>query len=353
MADRSIDKLLCELSLGSKQGAGSDETARANKKLQAELDLTAFTVFTSISDLGYYTWTPGGRSHKDLSNIRSAIEIIDGIQVDEKPREIVPVSHLRLPTAFDMSIAPQNYANKYPYGQYEIASLHVASKHRGVELNELDFIFGGSTLEMLAQNDMSNPYMATRVPGTGTVIVIKCKEYIQNYSDVGFQFERLVTGLNMTNQTDIEYVEHMHIMQVGVFKIMFCAETDAMDRDGNPIEVKVSNPQYWGTKVMFQMISSGSPTLCHGVKGRNVLTRVNMRRLSDVARDALSSRNHVALERNILNGLTALKEHFNDVEDDGRVYKISFASDGELLLTLAKTRSAVLLPPIDIVQALL
>jgi hypothetical protein len=147
-----------------------------------------------------------------------------------------------------MSLPPNSHSNQFPFGHYDVASLCIASKHRNVDLNEIDFIFGGSTLEMLATHDTSSTYMACLVPTTtNTLLVRKCKEYIQNFSDVGFQFERYVTTGNMNESDDVKFIEHLQLMQIGSkFKVLICAEADACDDDGIPIEVKASNPQYWG-----------------------------------------------------------------------------------------------------------
>ena len=126
-----------------------------------------------------------------------------------------------------------------------------------------------------------------RVPGKKTIL-LKRKEYTQNLADVGFRFERYVTGKLMSDSGGpLEFVEHMHLVKVGKHKVLFHAEADALTLDGDPVEIKVSNPRYWGTKVMFQMISYGSTKLCHGEKYRGVLSRVTLRSLSSVARDAL------------------------------------------------------------------
>ena len=67
--------------------------------------------------------------------------------------------------------------------------------HRNVDLERIDFVFGGSTLEMLAQSDATDPYMVTCVAKDDsadthrTILITKAKEYIKKLSDVGFQFE--------------------------------------------------------------------------------------------------------------------------------------------------------------------
>jgi hypothetical protein len=67
--------------------------------------------------------------------------------------------------------------------------------------------------------------MAVRVPTLkNTILVAKCKGCIQDFSDIGFQFERLVTGVSMSGPAadDIAFVEHMHTMLIGdVYRVFF------------------------------------------------------------------------------------------------------------------------------------
>jgi hypothetical protein len=337
-----LEHLLNTLSLYSK------DDGRAKAQFKCELNNSSFEIFTPLSDHGYFSWKPIG-SYTDLSNIMAISLIADCIKLDECPKDLVDTSRLELPIAFE-SLPPQDHENKFPYGRYDIASLYVASQHRGVNLDEVDFSFGGSTLEMLARKNASGPYMATRVPHSGTILVVKCKDYVQNYADFGYQFERLVTGLSFSDRPGVEFVEHLHVMMVGSHRVLFRAETDAL-YDGEPIEVKASKPRNWGTKVMFQMISSGSPNLCHGVKEGEDLVEINVMRLSEVVQKALLERSHATLEANILEGMVALKSQLVDAKD-GEVFKVSF-SDGSLRVELSNTESDVLLPPANIVQKLL
>jgi hypothetical protein len=357
MADRTIDQLVNNLSLVNiSSNSESHDSVKSTDAFRIELEATKLTIFIPISDCGFYGWNPSGQAYESLSSIQTSNEIRNHIELDKKPTVLFPISQLQLPQLFDISLEPKAFLNQYPYGQYDIASLHVAAQHRNVNLNEMNFVFGGSTLEMLARHDKSNPYMATRIPNTtNTILVVKCKEYAQNFSDVGFQFERFVTGMKIEVASEnVEFVEHMHVMQIGsTYKVLFCAETDASDHDGNPVEIKISDPKYWRTKVMFQMISSGSTKLCAGIKRENILTSIKIISLSDVVNIALRYRNPSLLEENILSGMKALQEQMIDAKD-GEVYKISFSNDnGELKLQLTNTADVVLLPPTNIVEELI
>ena len=109
--------------------------------------------------------------------------------------------------------------------------------------------------------------------------------------------------------------EHLHLMKVGEYNVLFRAETDAKDINGSPVEIKASNPRYWGTKVMFQMISSGSTKLCHGSKYRGKISSINVKDLSTVAREALQYTDVAMLQRNIIRGMDTIKSQMK--EDEG------------------------------------
>lgn len=213
----------------------------------------------------------------------------------------------------------------------------------------MDFIFGGSTLEMLANKDGTEPFYATQVPGTSAIMVVKRKDYEQNYADVGFQFERFVVGEAVQpTVSSIIFTEHLHVMKIEDLMVLFHAETDAIDDAGQPVEITFSNPHYWATKKMFQMISSGSTTLCAGRKERGVtVTRIDLRPLSDVAYDALINANVRRLEQNILECMQAEMEEKNDKE--GQVYRIGFVG-GKLKLTPSTME---VLPPSKVVRELI
>ena len=228
-------------------------------------------------------------------------------------------------------------------------SLLIKSKSfrkRGVDFEKVDFVFGGSILQMLATKNVSDPYIATKIPGTQCVLVGKSKKYRKNLGDFGFQFERLVTGQNLRDTSNWKQTEHMHLTKVGDSTVLFKGEVDAIDSYG-PVEVKSSNRRYFGTKVMFQMISNGSVALCHGEKSGGVVTRVTRKSLSRVAEDAIDYKVR-KLEDNIVNGMKEIKKQ---IGDDG-IYNISFVN-GTLKLVLDEFGTHEVLPREDIVKELL
>jgi hypothetical protein len=90
-----------------------------------EIASTKFTIFTPISDCGYYNWNP--MKHPPLSEIQSSKDIIRHISVEAEPKEILPLSQLRVPRSFNISLPPNSHSNQYPFGQYDVASLYVAT----------------------------------------------------------------------------------------------------------------------------------------------------------------------------------------------------------------------------------
>ena len=101
---------------------------------------------------------------------------------------------------------------------------------------------------------------------------------------------------------------------------------------------------------MFQMISNGSVSLCHGEKSGDVVTRVTRKSLSKIAEDVrVYARGKLQmLEDNIVNGMKEIKKQ---IADEG-IYNISFVN-GTLKLVLDKSRSHQVLPRDDIVKELL
>jgi hypothetical protein len=341
VADLVLDHALSRLQL------------KEDDAFQNEIDKAGFKIFQCVSDNGFFSWTPGDGPYKHLSRVSAVDEVVDRIDLVAKPDALVPVSRLNLPRDV-LSLPPQTFRNEFPFGQNEVSHIYVAANHRGVDFDKIDFCFGGSTLEMLASCDDSNPYIVTKIPSKHTLVVAKRKNYEANLADAGFQFERLVTGKEMGGRYDIDFVEHMHVMQIGTYKVLFCAEADAVDGDNQPVEIKASNPRYWGTKVMLQMVSNGSAKLCHGVKSRGQLVSVNVRSLSSVAKQAFDECQDIrAVEKHIISGMKSLKDQMEHAKREDESFKVSFAGKDLKLVPLRATRSTAVLPPPDVVKKLL
>jgi hypothetical protein len=372
-----LSSLLGNLAL--KEKGLQQQLDKKSQRLQQELSRVGFRIFECFSDLGYFSWNPPTDApYQNLASVTSANQLMlsSYLNVHGRPDRLVnPKRDLRMPQTF-LSLPPHAHKNQFPHGKLDVVCFHVAAQYRGMDFGTVDFAFGGSTLELLAnggedKGSNSDPFMVTRLPGTKTIMVVKNKDYLKNLSDVGFQFERLVTGRPMDDaMSDCSCVEHLHLMNIGSYRVFFRAETDAIlssqdendnnddenededDDDGCPVEIKASNPRYWGTKVMFQMISSGSTKLCHGAKGRGKLIGVEIQSLQQVARTALKHASHrERLERNILKGMDSIQSQMKDATP-GEVFKISFHASALKLLPV-RGRSADILPPAEILRDLI
>ena len=329
--------------------------------LQRELKKAGFTVLTPLKDHGFFSWKPQG-SYKELCDIDSASKITSMLTIEAQPKVLVNLDSIDLPHTFG-SQSSTTYWPKYPFGQYETACLHVASQHRSVNFNNIDFVFGGSTLNMLARKTAEDKeFMAVRIPHTTrSIMVVRTKQYLQDLAHFGFQFERLVTGQAMDATTGkVEFVEHVHEMMVGLHRVLFQAESDCMDH-GELVEVKASNPSWWDTRVMFQMIGSGSTKLCHGVKQNGThgvkqngtLTSIELKSLSDIANTAFQIERRSTLEANLLSSIMLLQDGMKEA-DEGQVYEIAF-SGGSLQCypTQYSDPTSSVLPPPDVVRQLM
>ena len=232
------------------------------------------------------------------------------------------------------------------------------------DLNIVDFVFGGSTLHMLATKDTSGKdYLVTTFPGTDIVLVVKHHEYTKNTSEYGYHFERFVTerfvtGGRFEDKHEEQTVEHMQLMLLNKkYRVLFSAEYDGVGSTGHPVEVKASNPDYWGSKVMLQMISNGSTSLVVGYKSHHTLCHVETKPLSQVINTALEKETLSLLEGNIQSGLDYLNEQFKSEKfSDGSVWKINFDAQGsehKMTLTYFCKNQNQLLPPTHIILELL
>jgi hypothetical protein len=344
-----LDTQLCRLSLPTPP-----------TKFSEELEEIGLVIFRPVCSLGYFTWRPddGGKTirYEKLDAI-TAQDIIESKRLDMNGLPpTLNITKVRMPYTFSSSPDAASFDNKFPYGQLECVHLHAATK-RGVDWNATDFCIGGSVLSMLADRCITtDPYFCCKIPHTaGAVLVAKCKDYTADRGDVGHQFERLVTGsLAGDSSCDIEFTEHLQLMKVGTFDVLFRAEVDSMSGDtGQPIEITASNPRYRGTKLMLQMISSGSTVLCEGTKSRGSLVKITTRSLASVASDAINDRSHLKrLETNILLGLSEIQTQLEGVAD-GHAHKIIFVGSKLQLEPIRTGAATSLLPNDTVMKALL
>lgn len=321
-------------------------TASEASFFEDEINGTGLSIFQPLSDLGYFQWSPKG-GYTRLKDVRSSEEVTKFIEMNGQPSALVETSKLRLPVKF-LQLDPDERDNKFPFGQNLVACLHVAAK-RGVSFENTDFVFGGSSLSLFANQDLTDGlFYATKLPNLKTIVLVKHKAYTQDFSAFGFQFERLVTGQSMRSTKDYSSVKHIHTMKVGDYRVLFQAEVDAI-LDNEPVEVTASNPRYWGNKKVFQMISNGSPRLCHGIKGRGTVEKVQIRSLARLASEA--ELDCQVTERRILRGMEDIHDQIEHA-GYGEIYRITFRGTS-IRLTLEKDRDVIHLPSAEIVGELI
>ena len=175
------------------------------------------------------------------------------------------------------------------------------------------------------------------------------KSYEQDLSVFGFQAERLCTGQEQMDCSDLLTVKHIHTMKVHRWNVLFSAEVDAKtEKSSELVEIKASNERYWGTRVMLQMISSGSVKLCHVRRNGNILSGVSIKNLSIVAQDSLRFCPDFVktAEDNIIDLLKTISEN---VKDDCP-YKVSFLWSK---IHLTRLKHFNIFPPRQIIAQLL
>ena len=315
---------------------------------EKELQRTGFRIFQRQSDLGEFQWNPEGEC-MPLEDLTSVDQITRFLNVDRRPDDLVNLDHIRLPFTF-AQLPPDGEPRTFPYGHNEIAYLHVANQ-RGIDFSAMDFTFGGSTLNLLVNRDIisTRDFYATKVPGSNMILVAK-RGVIMDYSEPGYQFERLVTGKAPEEVTYSSFGK-LHTMLVGGrFNVLFCANIDAFTQ-GEPVEVTASNPRWWGSTTILQLISNGSPRLCHGKKWRGKVHAIQLRSMTSIARQA--ELDHERVEQLILDGMQDIYTQMQDAPDDGRVYKITVQGNSLQLVLLQEKGSVHILPPRNVVTKVL
>ena len=256
-------------------------------------------------DLGHYVWSTVGEATENrnltaeqvLQHIVSPDDAVaSGIQNPKTiSRPSLPVSlpNLRAPT----------YPNLFPMDPGYIVPLRVA-RDRGVDLSTVDFMLGGSALNVLAEQNTSSTTYVFRKVGR-TIVLGKRNAYEKDFGKTGFRFERLLTGEATDDVTAPAHsFESLRLLRIGPFRVLVSADIDAQTEDGI-VEIKSGNPRYFGTKLMFQMMSSGASELHYAIKNRNRITGVARKSFAEMVP---SDREIEQFERKIISSLERLLE---------------------------------------------
>lgn len=320
----------------------------------------SFAAFEPIRQVGIFCWDPTGLQEKDFRDV-TTVDILQGLhQQETQPDRLVPLNSVHPPMLFP-NLPPQPASNRFPFEPGYFVPLYVA-KARGVDLQSVDFILGGSALHMLANKDMADEhkYLIQRCPTTNIIALSKSNIYSTNYADFGFVFERLMTGRALDDKRDPRHFESLQLIKVAGYTVLFSSEIDAVDGSGVPVELRSCykpaskrSPHcpkviHKKLKTLFQMLSSGSKTLVVGDRRGPSLEAVRTLSFDDVVALPPAGR-LIEAERNIAEGLRMLKR---------RSSEISAAVPSELefhqgLMILTPYPSGDLLPAVSVVEELL
>jgi hypothetical protein len=160
----------------------------------------AFPKFALTKQLGIFSWNPGHDSnsrlkpfaevtaHDVLSRVqRERVRAGGGADADDLADDVqrmalgtgvpqVVHSTVRLPVNFIPGLPPQECTNRFPNDPGYIVPLREALQ-RGVSLEDLDFVLGGSALDVLANRKFDQEggcsYLAQSA--AGVIVVAKSK----------------------------------------------------------------------------------------------------------------------------------------------------------------------------------
>ncbi|CAD7937246.1 unnamed protein product [Amoebophrya sp. A120] len=315
--------------------------------------------FEPVQDLGSFAWVPSKCERKSIQACTKE-DVLEATVFDPEIPQISDLRQLnlhRLPQVFATeALPPQIKPQAFPHVTPRVLGLFLA-KTKGIDLDKVDFSFGGSTLEVLLKRDISNVSYGprgVRIPQedycyrvqkvAGVICVSKCDNYVKDYSDSGFQFERLVTGGEFRDRHDESHngTEHVQLLEFcgretndhvsGVdgadfcpFQILFTTDADAKtgknaagkkDERDDLVEIKSGNPANFGRKLVLQMLSSGARQLVYADKrSRNEVSQVKTLYYPDVVCRFLRAGEKQGMVTDLSAALTELREAAADIPD--------------------------------------
>ena len=200
-------------------------------------------------------------THKIASEI-TAEDICRHIHCNIKPANI---SFPKLPICIPATRKVQKQRMHGFPSQPGIIPAIVGAKILDVNLKEIDFILGGSAMHMLASKTINKDeeFIAHRT-SYGPVAIVKHKTYMQDWMQIGFMFERIMTGRKAHEMHDGMSTESVHVAQIGKFNVLFVAECDGC-MDNKLVELKAGNHALQNaSKTILQMLASHSSVLIVG-----------------------------------------------------------------------------------------
>ncbi len=115
---------------------------RPSKNFSDMMRKISFTIFTPLSDLGCFSWQPKGK-YIPIDQIRSEGTIQRYMNLSGQPARLSsPINRIPLNIRFGtFSNQSNRFFNKFPYGENEIASLHVATQVSCFESTSICFLW--------------------------------------------------------------------------------------------------------------------------------------------------------------------------------------------------------------------
>ena len=232
------------------------------------------------------------------------------------------------------------------------------AQNKGLDLNDLDFLFGGPILGVLGERmvpieDYHNQSWVIIVQRfRGVLSVRRYPNYTWKENVIGKQLESLIIDGKLEFEDSTERNENLTLLKVSDtdgknnYSILCVAEIDgqikpSMNNKHNKksfqnslnsqsiCEIKSTNPRYWGCKLPLQMISNNSKKLIYGQKEKlqNDKSKCKLTNILEIERDAIIGRNHASKiktnEENILHCLKELKKKRSSFEEN-KIYLLKF-----------------------------
>ena len=238
-----------------------------------------------LKELGYFSWDvsnpSNGKSEKHNISDLGWKELLKRLDIEAKPKELTNISELNsnLSTKEDFRLSDK-FLNKrknqviifwqYPYNLPPSIPCYVSSI-RECNLSSIHFLVHGSVLGLLSGAKSTAKCESLMVQRLGGGNIINLRIVIEKngfLGDAGHQFERLVVGDNPFSNHSRLQNHILRLIQIGHYKILVCAEADAVDPvTKRPVEIKTKNFMTETAydrdkiKVILQMLSNGSETL--------------------------------------------------------------------------------------------
>lgn len=330
------------------QGVNRSGIQRSRRALK---NLEHFNSIELMKRVGIFCWDPTGLPQKQFINV-TVHDILQGTHRQEtQPEQIVPLRNIHTPLRF-RSLPQQRVLHMFPNDAGYIVPLYVA-KERGVDLQSVDFVIGGSLLNLLATQTIDRghrtdvKYLLQKCPTTD--IILMARSYRgSNYADIGFQFERLVTGQRLDEKHSLHKFFSLQLMKVANYTVLIAAETDAVDPSGKPVEVKAQKPKYFAMQVMFQMLSIGAEKVIMADRRGPRLSKIKVKTFDELVRKHSCSRLAEA-EARIATALNTLKRSSEITAES--TTELDFDPYGEM--SLKQNPNSNLFPSASVVEELL